>query len=157
MSWRADGGAYTPEAWLADVASALLQQQPKTAVHCCDTALHLWVERPGDRAVLRHVRGLVVARRRGDPRSALADLEPAVDPPAWLRDEGRREVEQVRERAAVSRVRTARARPTPEYDPSYVALIASSASSPRPPAPDPLPADGERPGLWDAVVPLLAG
>lgn len=155
MAWRADGGASTPEAWLADVASALLHRQPRTAVHCCDMALHLWVERPGDRDVLHFVRGLLVAHHVGDPRSAVDDLGRAAEGPAWLRDGARAEAELVRELAAASRVRKPRVRPAPDHDPGYAGLIASGASSPRPPVPHPLPEDGARPGIWDEVLPLL--
>lgn len=119
MAWRADGGASTPEAWLADVASALLHRQPRTAVHCCDMALHLWVERPGDRDVLHFVRGLLVAHHVGDPRSAVDDLGRAAEGPAWLRDGARAEAELVRELAAASRVRKPRVRPAPDHDPGY--------------------------------------
>lgn len=44
-----------------DVCSALLHRQPRTTLHCCDLALHALVARPGDRAALHHVRGLVGA------------------------------------------------------------------------------------------------
>lgn len=155
MAWRLDGGAYTPEAWLADVSAALLNRQPKTAVHCCDMALHVWVERPQDRAVLHHVRGLLVADHLRDPASAVADLELAADGPAWLRDDTRRELERVRGRAATSRVRVPRAQPAPEYDAAYLDLVSGPSSSPRPPRPDPFPEDGAEPALWARTLPLL--
>lgn len=155
IAWRLDGGAYTPEAWLADVSAALLNRQPKTAVHCCDMALHVWVERPGDRAVLHHVRGLLVADHLRDPASALPDLERSAGGPAWLRDDALRELERVRGRAASSRVRLPRAQPAPEYDAAYLDLVSGPSSSPRPPRPEPFPDDGAEPVLWVHALPLL--
>ncbi|WP_406632986.1 hypothetical protein [Amycolatopsis sp. WGS_07] len=147
MSWRNDGGAYLPEAWLMDVCSALLHRQPKTAVHSCDLALQMWVERPQDRAVLHFVRGLLIADHLGDPKTAVAGLELAASGPNWLGGE-----DLARVRQTTSRVRVPRAQPAPAYDQAYVDLISSSASSPRPPVPEPLPADGTQPGLWSEAL-----
>lgn len=155
MSWRNDGGAYTPEAWLMDVCSALLHRQPKTAVHACDMALHVWVERPHDRAVLHFVRGLLVADHVGDPKSAVDDLVLATAGPAWLSGDAHEELERVRRAADTSRVRVPRVQPAPAYDPAYIDLISTPASSPRPRVPDPLPADGERPALWGQALSFL--
>ncbi|MGV9292495.1 hypothetical protein [Amycolatopsis sp. NPDC003676] len=149
MSWRNDGGAYLPEAWLMDVCSALLHRQPKTAVHCCDLALQLWVERTGDRAVLHFVRGLLIADHLGDPKSALDDLVLAADGPGWL---GGEDLDRVRAAAATSRVRKPRAQPAPGYDRAYRDLISTSPSLP---VPEPLPEDGARPELWSRALPYL--
>ncbi|TDT32644.1 hypothetical protein ACF3NT_01005 [Naumannella halotolerans] len=150
MGWRIDGGAYTPEAWLMDVCSALLHRQPKTAAHCCDMALPLWVQRPGDRSLLHFVRGLVVADHVGDPRRAVEDLERATHGPEWLRSEAHEELQRVSVAAARSRVRKPRVQPAPAYDQDYSELITNPDS--RPPVPDHLPADGGRPELWSLAM-----
>lgn len=152
MGWREDGGAYTPEAWLMDVCSAMMHGEPKTAVHCCDMALNMWVDRSGDRNVLHFVRGLVVADHVGDPLRAVDDLEQATHGPDWLRDEANNDLARVNRLAAGSRVKVARVGPAPAYDPDYVELIWSLDPTARPPAPDPMPVDGERPELWDRAM-----
>ncbi|WP_130839405.1 hypothetical protein [Corynebacterium neomassiliense] len=171
MSWRGDGGAVLPEAWLMDACSALLHRRPKTAVHCCDMALHLWIRRPGDRGIIHFVRGLVVADHVCDPRRAVEDLERAADGPAWLRADAQRELSRVVGKAARSRVRTPRVQPPPAYDAAYADLVtgrgsggrsagrsgggSGGSSGPGPDVPDTLPADGTRPELWDPVTELL--
>lgn len=149
MSWRDDGGAYLTEAWLMDVCSALLHRQPKTAVHACDLALQLWVERPRDRAVLHFVRGLLIADHLADPKSAVGDLVLAADGPAWL---GGEELARVRAAAAASRVRVPRAKPAPAYDRAYLGMVSVSAP---PPVPEPLPEDGAQQELWSQALPYL--
>ena len=47
------GGAWTVDAWLLYVISALLHSQPRIAVRSVDIALGIWIEPPADRAVLR--------------------------------------------------------------------------------------------------------
>ena len=46
------GGAWTLDAWLLYVISALLQGWPKAAVHSVDIAFSTWIEAPEDRAIL---------------------------------------------------------------------------------------------------------
>ncbi|GIG26308.1 hypothetical protein [Cellulomonas denverensis] len=151
MRWRtAGGGSFTPDAWLMDVASALLHRQPTTAVHCCDLALTTWVERPADRLVLRHLRGVLIADHVGDPARALDDLTAAAtDGPDWLRDRARADLDRVRAAAGRSRVRSPRVGPSPEFDPQHRSPVA--------PAEEPWPEDGARPAMWDLLAPLLAG
>ncbi|MFE1402814.1 hypothetical protein ACFW5D_03890 [Streptomyces sp. NPDC058770] len=153
MAWRGSGGgAFTPDAWLMDVCSALLHDRPKTALHCCDMALSTWVERPGDRAVLRFVRGLLIADHVKDPLRALDDLESALHGPDWLAKRAAHELERVTEEANRSRVRKPRATPAPELDAAYRDLIRSHASDPVPSPTKPLPADGAVPSLWDPAM-----
>ncbi|MFJ8853316.1 hypothetical protein [Streptomyces sp. NPDC102437] len=155
-AWRVSGGgSFTPDAWLMDVCSALLHDRPRTALHCCDMALSTWIERPGDRAVLRFVRGLVIADHVKDPLRALADLESALHGPDWLAAQAAHELERVTKEAERSRVRRPRAAPAPELDADYRDLIFSQASSPIPAPVDPPPADGAVPSLWDPAMSRL--
>ncbi|MFB7211541.1 hypothetical protein [Streptomyces sp. NPDC056255] len=149
MAWRVGGGgSSTPDAWLMDVCSALLHRQPKTAVHCCDMALSVWVERPGDRAVLRFVRGLLIADHVADPLRALDDLDHALYGPKWLAEQAAPELARVTEEANRSRVGKPRAAPAPEWDPDYRDLILSQSPDPVPSPAGPLPPDGAVPSLW---------
>ncbi|MFF8691891.1 hypothetical protein ACF08W_06755 [Streptomyces sp. NPDC015144] len=153
QSWRVGGGgSFTPDAWLMDVCSALLHHQPKTALHCCDMALSTWIERPGDRAVLRYVRGLVIADHVKDPLRALDDLESALHGPDWLARQAAPELDRVAAEAERSRVRKPRAAPAPELDADYRELISSETSSPAPARPADLPPDGAVPPLWDPAM-----
>ncbi|MER5629806.1 hypothetical protein [Streptomyces nitrosporeus] len=155
-SWRvAGGGSSTPDAWLMDVCAALLLHRPKTALHCCDMALSTWVERPGDRAVLRFVRGLVIADHLRDPRRALDDLESALHGPDWLAARAAHELDRVSAEARRSRVRVPRATPAPELDTDYRELISSRASSSAPARTAPLPPDGAVPSLWSPAMTRL--
>ena len=148
MSWRvAGGGSWTAEAWLMDVCSALLHGQPRTAVRCCDMALTTWVERPGDRLVLRYVRGLLVARHLGDPARAVDDLDAATAGPSWLAALAVEEVAHAREAAARSRVRVPRAEPSPRFTGAHRSAVA--------PPEHPLPDDGAMPPTWALVLPRL--
>jgi hypothetical protein len=156
MSWRtAGGGSYTPEAWLWDTCSALLHGQPKTAVHACDMALKVWVERPGDRAVLRFVRGAVIAHQVRDPMRALDDLAAATQGPDWLIPLASKEHSAATEAAERSKVRKPRVEPCPDFDLPYRELIHSSASAPLPEAREPSPTDGEQPATWDHTMTLI--
>ncbi|MFD8822345.1 hypothetical protein ACFV1C_08295 [Streptomyces sp. NPDC059605] len=155
-AWRVGGGgSFTPDAWLMDVCSALLHHRPKTALHCCDMALSTWVERPGDRAVLRFVRGLLIADHIEDPLRALDDLESALHGPDWLAERAAPELERVTAEAERSRVRKPRATPAPELDVAYRELTRSQASDPVPSPTEPLPADGTVPSLWDPAMSRL--
>jgi len=149
MSWRSAGaGMWMPEPWLMDVCSSLLHRQPKTAVHCTDMALHTWVGRPGDRSMLRYVRGLLIADHMSDPRSALDDLRAATQGPQWL-TEAHQDLARVTEAATRSRVRKPRALPCPDFEPDYMDKIGAAASTPFVrPAPEQLPDDGAAPPLW---------
>lgn len=55
------GGQHLPEAWLAYAATAVLQKQPKNAVHSLDIGLKHWVQDPIDREILLHARDSIVA------------------------------------------------------------------------------------------------
>ncbi|MFF2009267.1 hypothetical protein ACFVWY_09360 [Streptomyces sp. NPDC058195] len=155
-SWRVSGGgSFTPDAWLMDVCSALLLHQPKIALHCCDLALSTWMERPGDRAVLRFVRGLVIADHIRDPLRALDDLECALHGPDWLAAQAAPELDRVTAQARRSRVRGPRATPAPELDTDYRELISSRASSPAPARTAPLSPDGAVPSLWSPAMSRL--
>jgi hypothetical protein len=148
MAWRTvAGGSWTPEAWLMDVASALLHRQPKTAVHCCDLALTTWVERPLDRLVLRGVRGVLVRGAVGDPLRAIDDLEAATAGPGWIADVARAVLALAQEEGARSRVRRPRVGPSPAFTGEHRSPVAA--------APDPLPADGAEPVTWAVLRPLL--
>lgn len=148
MSWRvAGGGSWTAEAWLMDVCSAILHGQPRTAVRCCDMALTTWVERPGDRLVLRYVRGLLVDRHLGDPARAVDDLEAAAAGPPWLATLAVGELPRVREAAVRSRVRAPRAGPSPRFTGEHRSRVA--------PPELPLPDDGAMPPVWTVVLPHL--
>ncbi|GGY96017.1 hypothetical protein CP967_22425 [Streptomyces nitrosporeus] len=138
-----------------DVCAALLLHRPKTALHCCDMALSTWVERPGDRAVLRFVRGLVIADHLRDPRRALDDLESALHGPDWLAARAAHELDRVSAEARRSRVRVPRATPAPELDTDYRELISSRASSSAPARTAPLPPDGAVPSLWSPAMTRL--
>lgn len=156
QSWRVGGGgSLIPDAWLMDVCSALLHHQPKTALNCCDMALSTWIERPGDRAVLRFVRGLVIADHLEDPLRALDDLESALHGPDWLAAQAAPELDRVTEQARRSRVRRPRAGPAPELDTDYRDLISCDASSRTPAPAEPLPVDGAVPSLWDPAMSRL--
>ncbi|MFF8813713.1 hypothetical protein [Streptomyces pactum] len=153
MSWRVSGGgSFTPDAWLMDVCSALLLRQPKTALRCCDMALSTWIERPGDRAVLRFVRGLVIADHIKDPQRAPDDLESALHGPDWLAAQAAHELGRVSAEARRSQVRRPRATPAPGPDTDYRELISSRASSPAPARTAPLPPDGAVPSLWSPAM-----
>ena len=79
------GGAWIVEPWLVYAATSFMMGQPRTAVHSLDLALKHWLHEPGDRAVLRWVRGSIVRTHLADPKTALPDLETALsDAPAWL-------------------------------------------------------------------------
>ncbi|MGW1226869.1 hypothetical protein [Streptomyces sp. NPDC002530] len=153
MAWRTGGGgASTPDAWLMDVCSALLHGRPRTALHCCDMALSTWVERPGDRAVLRLVRALVIADHVRDPLRSLDDLEAALHGPDWLAALAATERDRVAEEARRSRRRKPRAEPAPELDTAYRELTRSHVSAPAPEPAEPLPADGAVPALWEPAL-----
>ncbi|WP_326763811.1 hypothetical protein OG978_03930 [Streptomyces sp. NBC_01591] len=153
MAWRVSGGgSFTPDAWLMDVCSALLHHQPKTAIRCCDMALSVWIERPGDRAVLRLVRGLLIADHVGDPLRAVGDLKFAVHGPDWLAARAAHELERVTEEAIRSRVKKPRVTPSPDFDAVYRDLILSQSSEPISPPMEPLPVDGAVPSLWDTAM-----
>jgi hypothetical protein len=142
MEWRVvGGGSWTPEAWLADVASALLHRQPKTAVRCCDMALTTWVERPLDRLVLRYVRGALVLRHVHDPLRAVDDLAAAADGPSWVAGPARSDLAVAQDAAARSRVRTPRVGPSPVLTGEHRSDVA--------PAPEP--------ATWTLLRPLLLG
>jgi hypothetical protein len=150
MEWRmVAGGCWTPEAWLMDVASALLHRQPKTAVHCCDMALRTWVERPADRLVLRGVRGVLVRGAVGDPLRAIDDLAAAAQGPAWIAAVAGPEHALAEQQGARSRVRTPRVGPSPAFTGEHRSAVA--------PPEDPMPADGSEPGTWAVLRPLLLG
>ncbi|MFF8611941.1 hypothetical protein [Streptomyces sp. NPDC015350] len=151
----AAGGSFTPDAWLMDVCSALLHGRPKTALHCCDMALSTWVERPGDRAVLRFVRGLLIADHVKDPLRALEDLESALHGPNWLAERAAPELERVTAEANRSRIRKPRATPAPELGTAYRDLTRSQTSDPAPSPTEPLPPDGAVPSLWDPAMSRL--
>ena len=80
------GGAWTLDPWLVYAASALMQRQPRQAIHSLDLALKTWIDAPPDRAILLWARGEILLRWLDDPKTALLDLrEAANDAPAWLR------------------------------------------------------------------------
>lgn len=143
------GGAWSPDAWLAYAASAILHGQPRIAVHSLDLALGNWVTPAADRAVLRWARGALVLHALNDPKTAVLDLEAATgSAPDWLRDRLATDLATCREEAPRSRKRKPSVDPAPELAARPVAHDVVAA-------PDPLHEPGARPGLWEVVLPLL--
>ena len=143
------GGSRLPAPWLVHAAGALLQRQPRGAVHALDLGLEHWVEAPPDRSVLLWARGSVVLRHLRDPKTALADFRAAaVDAPEWLRERLGADLAESGTAASVSRKR----KPAVELAPVYLGSTAVVADSP-----GPSHRAGVEPELWAAVEPLLAG
>lgn len=136
------GGAWSPDAWLLYAVSALLNNQPKNAVHSLDLGLRVWLEGPKDQAALTWCRGLVVWNEMKDPKTALLDLEAAAPTvPLWAAAAPQRAIEQCRQAAAASRKRVPSVQPRPKF-----------AGSPPPVAPAAeYRADGCEPTVWTEI------
>lgn len=136
------GGAWSTDVWLLYSVSALLQNQPKSAVHSLDLGLRVWLEGPRDRAALTWCRGLIVWNEMKDPKTALLDLEAsATTVPLWAAPAPQRTIEQCREAASVSRKRVPSVRPRPKFEgsPPDVAPAAEDRE------------DGYEPTVWTEV------
>jgi hypothetical protein len=149
MAWRvAGGGMWTPDAWLMDICSSLLHNQPKTAVHCCDMALRTWIERPLDRLTMRYLRGLLILDHVRDPARSIDDLQSARHAQPWLaaladEDSKRAELASLR-----SKIKAARTGPSPAFTREHRASHVA-------PAAQPFPEDGAIPALWRVALPRI--
>jgi hypothetical protein len=143
------GGAWVPESWLLYAVSALLQGQPKTAIHSLDLGTRVWLDGPVDRASLTWLRGVIVMDRLNDPKTALLDLEDSIDLlPSWLSIGATQRVERCRVAATKSRKRV----PSVEPRPNCVGS-AESAHVVAPPVRD--RTDGAEPEGWAEIRPYF--
>lgn len=139
------GGAWIPDTWLLYAVSALLQGQPRGAVHSLDLGIGTWLAGEADRAVLTWCRGAVVMDRLADPKTALLDLEDCHDRlPVWLGQRATARLERCREGAPKSRKRVPSVKPRPTFT-GFDHMVGSVA----PPVLD--RRDGVRPELWARV------
>jgi hypothetical protein len=142
------GGAWSIDAWLLYVVSALLHGQPRTPVHSVDIALRTWIEAPGDRAVLRWVRGAVVHRRLKDPKTAQADYAAATEAaPTWLQERIEGDLVSCAADAALSRKRKPSVTAAPEFASLKDQDFVTGPTEAREP--------GEVPTVWDQVLAML--
>jgi hypothetical protein len=143
------GGAWLPNPWLLYAASALLKGEPRTAVHSFDLGLRVWLSGHADRAALTWLRGVVVADRLKDPKTALLDLrESRGQLPHWLIAGADERLAACEASAATSRKRVPSVKPRPEYAP-----VAGTHDGVAPPVGERL--DGQRPSVWEQVGPVL--
>jgi hypothetical protein len=145
------GGAWLPDCWMLYAASALLQGQPKNAVHSLDLGLGTWIEGPIDRTVLAWCRGQVVRRRLSDPKTALLDMEDAVlSLPGWLADGARAELLACREESVASRKRVPSVKPRPDFagPEGYRHVVAPPVIARN---------DGDMPDCWPLLRPFFEG
>jgi len=146
------GGATLLDPWLAYVASALLQGQPRTATHSIDLALRSWIPRRADRSVLHWTRSRIIRFRLNDPKTACTDLERATQStPSWLRAEVRRDIEDCAAESALSRKRKPSVTPAPDFQAEEAAHMLAVVSNRL----GDLPEAGSQPGLWVVVHPYL--
>jgi hypothetical protein len=140
------GGAWIVDPWLVYAASALMNGQPKTAVHSIDLALRSWIAEPADRAILRWVRACVIQVRLKDPKTALLDFEDArAHAPDWLRAAVDASRERCAAEASASRKRKPAVGKAPVHaGPQSVHGTVAPPGSAREP--------GLRPPVWDAVA-----
>jgi hypothetical protein len=139
------GGAWIVDPWLVYVASALLNGQPRTAVHSTDLALKHWIPEAEDRAILLWIRGDIVRRRLNDPKTALADLASAAESaPSWLAGQAAVDRRACEIAATSSRKRKPSVGPAPDYKGPGTAAETVARPSPHP--------VGARPAVWDAVI-----
>lgn len=146
-SWiSSGGGARQLDPWLAYVASGLLKGEPRTATHALDLALKNWISAEEDRAILLWVRSRVIRGRLRDPKTALVDLEAAMDSgPGWLADVVAADLRACRAEAEASRKR----KPAVKVAPTY-----SGTDTPVEPPTEHVPS-GSMPELWSDIQELL--
>lgn len=146
-SWiSSGGGACQLDPWLAYVASGLLKGEPRTATHAIDLALKNWIYGEADRAVLLWTRSRIVCQRLKDPKSALTDLEAAVESaPGWLADRAVEDVHACRAKAEASRKRTPSVKAAPTYTGTDTPVAEPTEAIP----------DGTMPELWPDIDRLL--
>ena len=143
------GGAWIPDTWLLYAVSALLQRQPRGAVHSLDLGLGIWMAGEADRAVLMWCRGAVVMDRLADPKTALLDLEACNGAlPSWLESHAIARLELCREAAAKSRKRVPSVKPRPQFTGSgrMVDVVAPAVVKRQ---------DGDPPELWERTSPYF--
>lgn len=150
-SWvTSGGGAWLPDTWILYAVSALLKGEPRTAVHALDLGLGTWISGPQDRAALRWCRGVTIWTRLNDPKTALADLDPADDLPDWLVVDRSATIDRCAAAATTSRKRVASVSPSPTLTITHEArgTVAPHVTN---------RADGDEPSIWVAVAPRFAG
>jgi hypothetical protein len=139
------GGAWLPDTWMLYAVSALLQRQPKSAVHSLDLGLRHWMSGQQDQAILAFCRGQVISLVMNDPKAAVADLEFGAErAPSWLRNAATDALGAARAATLNSRKRVPSVRPRPDHSPQGQ-LHATVA----PPVGDRM--DGEEPAVWERV------
>lgn len=143
------GGAWVPESWLLYAVSALLQRQPRTAIHSLDLGTRVWLSGAVDRASLTWLRGVLVMDRLKDPKAALLDLEDSIDLlPSWLSTGATERIERCRLAAKKSRKRVSSVKPRPAHvGPAESAHIVAPQVQVR--------ADGAQPEGWAVIRPFF--
>jgi hypothetical protein len=147
-SWiSSGGGAWTTEAWLLYVVSALLQGWPRSAVHSVDMALGTWIEAPEDRGILHWVRASVIHHHLKDPKTALADYEAASEgTPDWLRERAERDLISCSAAAEKSRKRKPSVAAAPDFEVSDRSFVTRPTAPNRP---------GAVPEIWPQLLETL--
>lgn len=149
MAWRVtEGGMWTPDAWLMDICSSLLHNQPKIAIHCCDMALRTWIERPLDRMTMRYLRGLLILDHVRDPARSIDDLQSALHAQPWLAALANEDSKRAELACLRSKIKVARAGPSPAFTGEQQAPHVA-------PATQPIPEDGSMPTLWRVALPRI--